>query len=84
MYNPDYIDDRECREARRIEREVMNELSWLIQKETHETRELSEIMRTLSRRIYRPDYNEIPSNKYALPNINPLAEIAKYRREHAS
>lgn len=84
MYNPDYIDDRECREARRIEREVMSDLSWLIQKETNETRELSEHMRTLSQRIYRPDYNETPLSNYKLPNINPLAEIAKYRREHTS
>lgn len=28
--------------------------------------------------------NFIPLSNYKLPNINPLAEIAKYRREHTS
>lgn len=77
-YNPDYIDDRECREARLIEQQVINDLAWLVQKETHETRKLSEQIR----RIYTPKYNSDSLSNYTLPRINTLSEIAKYRAEY--
>lgn len=40
LYNPDYIDDEGCREARRIEREITDELNWRMQREVQETRDL--------------------------------------------
>lgn len=40
VYDPDYIDDRACREARRIEREITDELNWRMQREVQETRDL--------------------------------------------
>jgi hypothetical protein len=40
LYNPDYIDDKECREARRIEKEIIDEFNWRIDREKQETKDL--------------------------------------------
>lgn len=40
LYNPDLIDDIECREARRIEREIIDDLNWRMERELNETRDL--------------------------------------------
>ena len=84
MNNPDYIDDYECREARRIERDVINDLAWLVEKETNSTRTLSEQIRSITRYIHIPDYDPAPRSNYTLPHINTLSEIAKYRAEYKS
>lgn len=81
MYNPDYIDDRACREARRIEREVADDLAWMVQKETQATRELSERMRYISQRMnqHTPKYNyTLAVNNPA--HINVLAELSSYKQ----
>ncbi len=48
VYDPDYIDDRACREARRIEREITDELNWRMQREVQETRDLLERIKDLT------------------------------------
>ena len=51
IYNPDYIDDRACREIREQEQEMIREMEWRTEREIKDTRTLCEQIRELTQQL---------------------------------